>query len=143
MLFKELINKPDLVIIDEQQKFSRSQREKLLTSTTHLLEVFTTPIPRTTALIKFGALKVWKITKNHTKKTIYSHLLIGKTQGMKILKAVKEKVKNNEQAIIVYALKQESKLELLAGMMSAENAYEKWNKVYPGRVRLVHSEMSD
>ena len=37
MLFKELINKPDLVIIDEQQKFSHSQREKLLTSTTHLL----------------------------------------------------------------------------------------------------------
>ena len=27
--------------------------------------------------------------------------------------------------------------------MSAKNAYEKWNKVYPGRVRLVHSEMSD
>ena len=59
MLFKELINKPDLVIIDEQQKFSRSQREKLLTSTTHLLEVFTTPIPRTTAFFLGLAINVF------------------------------------------------------------------------------------
>ncbi|KDN94684.1 DEAD/DEAH box helicase [Hydrogenovibrio marinus] len=142
VLFRE-IGDADLVIVDEQQKFSRSQREQLLCGQAHLIEVSATPIPRTVALAKYGAIKVWRLKKNHTQKTICSHLLVGREQGMSIPKQVARTIHEGNQAIVVYALKEDSKAEMMQGMMSAEKAYARWEKKYPGRVRLVHSDMTD
>lgn len=142
VLFKEIDYQPGLVVVDEQQKFGAKQRNQLLGQHSHLLEVSATPIPRSVALVKFGALKVWRLTKNHTKKTIESHLLIGREQGKQLITKVKETVAAGNQAIIVYALKEESDSELFGDLMSAEQAYAIWNRMFPGKVRLAHSQMS-
>lgn len=44
----------DLVVVDEQQRFSVEQREKMLNEQSHLLEATATPICRTMALSRYG-----------------------------------------------------------------------------------------
>jgi ATP-dependent DNA helicase RecG len=133
----------DLTIIDEQQKFSRQQREKLLSEKTHLLEVSATPIPRSVALAKYGAMKVWRLRKCHTEKIIESKLLTSHHAGKDGLKTVFDTVAAGNQALLVYALKEDSESEVMEGIVSAEKAYSWWEKRFPGRVRLVHSKMDD
>lgn len=140
VLFRD-VGEMDFVCVDEQQKFSRQQREQLVSGKTHLLEISATPIPRSVALVKYGAMKVWRLTKNHTKKEIVSSLITGKKEAKRILHLVKETVNKGNQAIIVYALKDES--EAMEGIVSANQAYEKWSVLFPGKVRLVHSNMSE
>ncbi len=142
ILFRE-IGDMDLVIVDEQQKFSRSQRELLTSSETHLLEVSATPLPRSVALAKFGAMQVWKLTKTHTKKDIVSKLYSSRAEGKQLIASVEHTLNKLNQAIVVYALKEESENEIMENIMSASTAFEWWNKRYPGRVRLVHSKLSE
>jgi ATP-dependent DNA helicase RecG len=142
ILFRD-VGEFDLVVVDEQQKFSRDQREQLTAGRAHLLEVSATPIPRSVALVKYGAVKVWRLKQNHSHKTIRSHLLIGKEQGKQMLHEVFRTIREGNQAIIVYALKEESEAEAMKEMKSAKEAAAWWEKHLPGRVRLVHSNMKD
>lgn len=142
MLFRN-IGQFDLVIIDEQQKFGTKQRQKLVGIKAHLLEVSATPLPRSVALVKLGAMKAWRLKKNHTKKVINSKLLIGKKAGLKIIEEVKETVSAGNQAIIIYALKEDSDAEAMQGIMSVEKAKSIWEKYYPGRVKYIHSGMKE
>ncbi|MDR5671076.1 ATP-dependent DNA helicase RecG, partial [Burkholderia cenocepacia] len=48
----------DLVVADEQQRFSVGQKNSLLADHTNLLEATATAIPRTMALIQFGGTAV-------------------------------------------------------------------------------------
>lgn len=142
LLFRDL-GEMDLICVDEQQKFSVKQRQLLMGGQSHLLEVSATPIPRSVALVKYGAMDVWRLTKNHTKKEIVSELFVGKQESKEMIRRVANTVAMGNQAIIVYALKQESESEAMEGIVSAEEAYTWWSKKYPGLVRLVHSQMSD
>ncbi|WP_127472030.1 DEAD/DEAH box helicase [Thiomicrorhabdus aquaedulcis] len=143
ILFRE-IGKMDLVITDEQQRFSRGQREQLLTySQTHLLEVSATPIPRSVALAALGAMQVWRLTKNHTKKDIVTKLFTSRAEGKQIIASVEHTLNKRNQAIVVYALKEESESDSMENIMSATEAFEKWDKRFPGRVRLMHSNMKE
>ncbi|GAB6071551.1 ATP-dependent DNA helicase RecG [Thiomicrorhabdus hydrogeniphila] len=142
LLFREL-GKIDFFIIDEQQKFSNEQRRQLVSEGTHLLEASATPIPRSVALVKYGAMQVWRLNTNHTKKDIDSKLFTDRQSGKEIIRLVNHTLSVGNQGIIVYSLKEESEAEGMSDLMSAEQAYEKWNKMYPGLVRLVHSKMSE
>lgn len=50
--------KPDYLIVDEQEKFSRGQREAVSDTHTNILEATATCIPRTGALVAFGGMDV-------------------------------------------------------------------------------------
>jgi ATP-dependent DNA helicase RecG len=129
-----------LVIIDEQQKFSREQRELLLSDGTHLLEVSATPIPRSVALLKHGSTSVWKIKGNHSNKKIVTKVLTQKDM-VELIYMVKNHVDAGNQCIIVYPLVNESQAECMEGIMPVVSAYQKWDKMYPGQVVMAHSEM--
>jgi ATP-dependent DNA helicase RecG len=107
------------------------------------LEVSATPLPRTVALASFGAMQVWRLTKQHTKKDIVSKLYTSRAEGKQLIASVEHTLNKLNQAIVVYALKEESENEIMENIMSASTAFEWWNKRYPGRVRLVHSKMTD
>lgn len=133
----------DLSITDEQQKYSRKQRNQLLSETTHSLEVSATPIPRSVALAKFGAVKVWRLKQAHTDKKIESMLLRTMEEGKQGLKMVYDTINQGNQAILVYALKEDSESEVMEGIVSAEKAYSWWETRFPGKVGLVHSNMDE
>lgn len=142
LLFRDF-GRIDWMICDEQQKFSIGQREQLIAEGTHLLESSATPIPRSVALIKYGAMQVWQLKSNHTKKEIRSYLLADRASKLKLMDRVHHTLSVGNQAIIVYSLKDDSEAEGMENLVSAEKAYDIWDKKYPTQVRLVHSQMDN
>jgi len=136
ILHRESDSPPDLMIVDEQQKFSRDQRERLTAHGCHLLEVSGTAIPRSIALIRYGALDVSKLTQPHTPKRFHSRLWAQHERG-ELMAAVEATIANGGQVLAVYPLKEGE------GRNAAEHAYQIWERRMPGRVALVHANMSD
>ena len=142
----------DLVIVDELQKQSRQQREQLVGPNTHLLEATATCIPRSQALIRYGAVKVSRLTKSHTPKEIHTRIW-RRNEWPTLYSAVLETLSNGDQVLMVYPLRekneevepkeQESPQQKKLELRSAAEVFEKWEKLYPGEVRLIHGQMTD
>lgn len=141
------IGKISLAIADEQQKFSVDQRERLLDKGTHLLEVTATCIPRSQALIRYGVLKVSKLTKCHVKKNIHTRIW-NREEWPELYRAVGQTVKDGHQVLMVYPLRErDEKSEMEGnnrpGLRSAEEIFQWWDQKIPGKVRLIHGKMQD
>ena len=132
-------NSFSLVVIDEQQRFSREQRESLVSSAGNLLEVTATCIPRTKALINLGGMNVSVIRQAHSKKTINSRLIVGDSSQM--MEVVSRILAQNGRILVVYPLK-ESSAEGEKDITSVTEAFESWNNAYPNKVRMAHGKMS-
>lgn len=140
LLFKK-IGRLDLIVIDEQQKFSRQQREQLVTEDTHLLEVSATAIPRSQALMRFGALSMSKLRKGHVNKTI--HTRIWKAENRRALMSdIRDTITEGGKIIVVYP-KRKSDEESASPLLSAEDAYLQWDRLFPGMVRLAHGGLDE
>ncbi|OBS07910.1 hypothetical protein Thpro_022160 [Acidihalobacter prosperus] len=128
----------DLVVVDEQHKFSREQREKLVGDGTHLLEASATCIPRSQALIRFGALTVSKLRDGPVKKTIHTRLWQASEQT-KLFQQIRETCASGSQVIVVYPRKAGAK-EPGTGRdrKSAEDMFHLWERHFPGQVMLSH-----
>ncbi len=135
LLFRD-VGKIDFLVVDEQQKFSRQQREQLAQEGTHLLEASGTCIPRSMALIRYGVVQVSRLTKAHTEKKIRSRLWLP-LERARLLESVEATVQKGGQVLVVYPLKEGE------GRNSAESAFQMWESRFPGRVRLVHANVSD
>lgn len=145
---------PDLVVVDEQQKFSREQRERMVRTNTRLLEVTATCIPRSQALIRYGVLKVSKLTQAHTKKTIHTRIWMPE-EGNAMYTEVLRTLRDGHQVLLVYPLREkgdekEGEREpegqgrtQQPELRSAEEIYEKWSRLLPGKARWVHGQMSE
>jgi len=152
VLFRDVVS-PDLLVVDEQQKMSREQREQLLGENTHLLEVSATCIPRTQALARYGVVDVSKLTKCHTPKTIHSRIWHSR-EGASLFAEAKKTLATGSQILLVYPLREknegleeeedqsDSSAKKKADLKSAVETYEKWCKMFPEQVRLMHGDMT-
>lgn len=150
ILFRNLAA-PNLMIVDEQQKMSRDQREQLVGPKTNLLEVTATCIPRTQALVRYGVVRVSKLTKCHTEKKIMTKIW-NREQWPMVANGIKETIAAGDQVLYVYPLRekgdeaegeQEEPKNKKPELNSASEVFEKWEKLYPGKARLIHGQMSD
>ncbi len=135
ILFRD-IGPIDLVIVDEQQRFSREQREQLLARETHLLEVTATCIPRTQALLRYGAVALSRLTKVHTPRFIHTKVHRA-DERVAVFAHARKTIQQGHQVAVIQPLKSGDRKE------AAEQAYQIWAKHYPNRTRLLHGEMSD
>lgn len=135
LLFRD-VGQLDFVVVDEQQKFSRQQREQLTEQGSHLLEASGTCIPRSMALIRYGVVQVSRLTKTHTKKEIRSKLW-EPGERARLMESVEATIQKGGQVLVVYPLKEGK------GRTTAEAAFQMWESRFPGRTRLVHSKISD
>lgn len=126
-----------LVVVDEQHKFSKEQRESMLSNGSHLLESTGTCIPRTMALMQYGVLKVSKLTKSHVKKDIESKLWQAE-QRSKVFERINETLKKKGQVLVIYPKKETGDNDT-SDLPSVGEAYKQWEKLFPGRVRVAHS----
>lgn len=129
---------PDLVVVDEQHKFSREQREQLVSSGAHLLEVTATCIPRSQALVQYGVIKVSRIYP-HVDKKIESRVIT--PQGRRALFAsILETLKQDAQALVVYPVRGDTAGEDIeeSALPTAVEGFAAWNKAFPGQVALAH-----
>lgn len=141
LLFRET-GKLDLVVVDEQQKFSREQREALLQPHTHLLEATATCIPRSQALMQFGGFKSTILDVPPIPRTI--HTKIRQTdERRQMFQDVKETLSAGNQVLFVYPRKGKGKDENEEGIHDVEAAAEAWEKLFPGQVRIAHSERTE
>lgn len=145
LLFRE-VGEFHLVVVDEQQKFSREQREKLLKSHTHLLEATATCIPRSQALVQFGGFASTLLDEPPIPRTI--HTLIRYAEDRRQLFAdVQATLDAGDQVLVVYPRKAEAKGKKEAqeeeGIHDVEAAVHAWERICPGQVRYAHSGRSE
>jgi ATP-dependent DNA helicase RecG len=139
LLFRQLDrNTVDLLIVDESQKFSRAQREKI--ETTHLLEASATPIPRTAALAQFGAVDVLTLRKAHTQKAITTRVCL-KEHADTLMASVYDTLDRGAKVLVVCP-KREDNGQKGADIFSAEQIAFALDQQFPGQVRMMHSGLS-
>ncbi|MBN8924162.1 MAG: hypothetical protein BGP10_04470 [Rhodanobacter sp. 68-29] len=144
-----------LVVVDEQQRWSRTQREHYVSTRTHLLEMSATCIPRTQALIRFGKVAVFQMRETHAKKEIHTHLWEG--SGAPMFAQIKAAIEAGRPIMVVYPKRESESDEdqakgkgrgkakpKPAGQIddrhSIEEAFPRWDAMYPGRVRAMTGE---
>jgi ATP-dependent DNA helicase RecG len=133
---------PDLVVVDEQQKFSRAQREQLLAHGSNLLEATATCIPRSMALAQYGGMAVSRLTRCHVDKTIETRYL-AKKQESRLLRDVAQTVDDGGQVLVVYPMVEAGQEGKTAHLTSVEEAVKTWDGRFPGRVAHVHGRMKE
>ncbi len=134
---------PDLMIVDEQQKFSREQRERLVRPGVHLLEVSATCIPRTQALVHYGALAVSMLRRGHAKRSIRTEIATAKDR-VRLFEEVRRRVEDGERVLVVYPRRgdDDGDEEDRDRLPSAEEAFGVWRRHFGDRVRLAHGGMT-
>ena len=129
----------DVVVVDEQQRYSVDQRQALSKSDAHLIEVSATPIPRTMAYALYGAMDVIPITHRHTPQNIRSAIVMNEgVQAM--LTQVRSLVDDGHRILVVCPKRRGDDDEALS---SVSRVASRWESLFPGRVRRAESSMDD
>jgi ATP-dependent DNA helicase RecG len=126
----------NLVIVDEEHRFSREQKEDLMGSSSNYIGSTATLIPRTLQLVSMGAFDVYRLTTCHVKKIIHTHI---SEKLEDVHKYVSAAVSKGLQALIVMPIAQGENRE----KQTSEEAFQYWESIYPGRVALAHGKMKD
>lgn len=146
---------PNLLVVDEQHKMAVATRETMLGPQTHLIEVSATPVPRSLASSKFGGMRVFSLTKAPVEKRITSHL-IDVSQRPVFSRLLREAIARKEKAAIIYPLvsSEDPPLECddevateigprKTSVQSVASAAKTLEKHFPGKVCLLHGQLSD
>lgn len=138
-LLKRGIN-PRFIVVDEQQKFSRQQREALLQPHTNFLEVSATPIPRSFGLLLTGGRELLEIRETPFTKDIRTYLL-SRADRESLVELIKRTVANPKaRAMVVYPLI-EGGGEMAPELAKLKVAMEFWKRAFPGKVVEIHGRM--
>lgn len=122
--------KADLVIVDEQQKFSEEQKLSLLHEHTNLVQASATPIPKTMGEIVFGNKAVSYIEETPVEKSIHSYVVTADDKA-KVMKRLMAIVKKGHQISVLYPLRQYNK-RLFEVEIEEEDAYAAVKKSIQG-----------
>lgn len=144
LLFRDVGHR-DLVVVDEQQKFARQQREQLLGRHSMLIEATATCVPRTQALVQFGNVPVFRLRKCHVQKHIRTRIW-SESDRRDLFVQTRQTLATGGRVLVVYPKREmddEGDGPDEFQLPSAEEAFEQWNRAFPGRVRLAHGAMSD
>lgn len=100
--------RPDLVVVDEQQRFSVRQRQQLLKIGGHLLEATATCLPRTLAQVHYGLTDISRLNKPCVAKNFYTTLHDqGEPESMDEVSArMAATLAAGDQVLIVFASKE-------------------------------------
>ncbi|WP_404666665.1 DEAD/DEAH box helicase [Roseateles asaccharophilus] len=141
---KKAKKKFDLVIVDEQHKFSVEQKLTLVGKTTNLIEATATAIPRSLALVNFGGMDVSVLRECPVKKEIRT-FIVAPHQRQQSDKLIQDFVTRGGQVAVIYPLvdedgspKKEGKKELESVVVAAAT----WEKRFPGRVAVLHGKLT-
>lgn len=147
----------DFLVVDEQNKFSVTQREMLRAEHTNVLEATATCVPRTAALVMNSGMDLTILQETPFKKRIVSRI-VTYPERKKLFEHVGKVMESGGQVAIIYPnvkvtdknveakAKADSENKKYYGAnakSSAEDAFKTWDKLYPGKLCLVHGKMTD
>jgi ATP-dependent DNA helicase RecG len=152
-----LKNRPEfaLTIVDEQHKFSREQRDALLSPGTHLIEATATPIPRSLAIALYDGCVLAQIPTPPVSRKIRSHILYGE-QRAQVRAMHRDAIESGKRVIYLYsAVKEKNKTSLdenddevfistdsKTRLKTTNETFEDMQKAFPDKVCMVHGQMS-
>lgn len=129
--------KIDMLVVDEQHKFSRDQRERLISDTTNYIEATATAIPRTMALVTHAGMKSSQLHSRPFERHVDTRIMLGRENQRVLLERVTLAISRGDQVAIVYpAVEQREK------MIDVDTAVQKWEKLLPNEVVRLHGKMS-
>jgi ATP-dependent DNA helicase RecG len=129
-----------LVEVDEQQNWSRAQREQYVARDTHLIELSATCIPRTQALVRFGRVSVSQMRTPHTAKNIRTRLWEGTQGATALMQQIAQVIAASQPVLVVYPKREATGSEAIPDRYSIEMAIPRWERAFPGRVRAITSD---
>lgn len=131
---------PKLQVIDEQQKFSRAQREANVQPFTNVIEVSATPIPRSVALLQTGGMELITLDESPFRRQVLTTLLDPRFKD-RLWQFISRVVEHpTKQASIIYPTITGS--ESQADKAKINGILSVWQKRFPGRVAVLHGDMS-
>lgn len=130
--------KADLLVVDEQQKFSLEQRSALSDTSTNILEATATCIPHTLGMLKYGGMPVFRL-QGHAQKNIVSRL-VGESEKAWMMQKIKDTVQAGERVMLIYPKQACDEADHRRNVRAAA---ERWSALQPGRVALLHGKLSD
>ena len=129
---------PDFLIVDEQQKFSREQRESVMGPHSNLLEATATPFPRSMALMLYGGMDYSVLRQTPFEKRIRTHVIHAKDR-VRLMEHVYRVVQAGKQCAFIYPLVESGEDEI----RGVESAFRMWNEKFPGKVGMLHGKMNE
>lgn len=139
----------DAVLIDEQHRFSRSQREKMVAPHTHLFEFTATAIPRTEALVRIGLYRTVELRQTFAPKKIDTHMFVGNDGRRELFNMLSSDLSQGGRVLVVYPRKNLDDTESIDGgdkgketnpLHTVEGALPGWESKFPGRVAAITSD---
>jgi ATP-dependent DNA helicase RecG len=128
---------PNFLVIDEQQKMGKEQRERLISSTTNVLECTATPIPNSIGLLQYGEKKRIEVDKQHAQKTIHTRV-VRQSDMPDVLARLKEVIESGSQVAVIYP-----RVEADEGERKSVSAAHAWfERMYPGAVVSIHGKLT-
>jgi len=143
LLFRQ-IGHLDVCVTDEQHRFSVDQRIALANDKTHLVEMSATPIPRTQAMLSYGSMNVIRLTERHSVQDIHTEIAT-REHAREMVDHVKNMVLQGDRVLIVCPRKEQQEIldEETIPLPSVHEVADKWEKIFPGKIRVVHSDTPD
>ena len=138
MLYRKLAA-PALLVIDEQHKFSRDQREQLVGERTHVLEATATCIPRSQALVQYGVVAVSRLRTAHVRKTIHTRIWTRKRRRA-LFASIRTTLRGGDQVLVLYPKREAEGAgdAKTTQRQAAAQVMALWDKAFPGQAALVH-----
>lgn len=128
----------DFLVVDEQHKLSRQQREILMQQSTNLLESTATCVPRTQALLQYGHMAV-SILRDCPVKNVRHTFHMGAESKDVLLGKVKMTLQQGAAVAVIYARCEGDEDD----SYHVEQAFQLWSALLPGQVRLLHGKLKD
>jgi ATP-dependent DNA helicase RecG len=144
-----IINKPGIIIVDEQHKFGVTQREELIKEYSDLFEGFfphfinmtATPIPRSIVQVFFGDLDVIQIKEKPKNRIPIKTLIVPELKRNECMEWIKSNINAGGQAYWVCPLVTES---TLSDKISVESKYKELKDYYKDlNIDFLHGKMKD
>ena len=134
----------DYVIVDEQHRFSRAQREGLLGPGTHLLEATATCIPRSLALIQYAGLPITRLHQEHVNKEITTHIVHAEKRRP-LFEHAKKLISAGHQILVIYPRRENTDDGEGEGRAADDvvTGAKGWERIAPGRVRMASGAQTE
>ncbi|MCW0399224.1 Transcription-repair-coupling factor [Xanthomonas sacchari] len=150
-LLNRKLPRVDAVLVDEQHRFARAQREKLVGRHTHLLEFTATAIPRTEALVRIGLFRTVELRQTFAPKKIDTQMFTGVDGRRALFNLLAQDLQQGGRVLVVYPRKNlddtdsidcSDKGKATNPLHTVEGAFPSWRAKFGDRVAAITSDSS-
>jgi ATP-dependent DNA helicase RecG len=137
-------HKLGLVVVDEQHRFGVGQRMKLTAKgdAPHLLQMTATPIPRSLCMTLYGDMEVSNLTERPPGRKPIDTRAVPGARMAEVIEALGRVLDTGEKAYWVCPLIETPDEDSeVADLAAAEERARVLEKIFPGKVALVHGQM--